>query len=152
MRPPSLALTYRLTGRLEVILVTSSTTLSVHVYFWSILLVWPAFDRTACSRCPWWLLELSQHLSSWKFCQHYELNLNPYCAFSASGIADLFVESISDCFHLLLQKHIHYLSVYFHLTTFKLVNLTESIYWSVLEIDLFCSLYCTFYACVFFVC
>ncbi len=56
---------------------------SVHVYFWSISLVWPAFDRTACSRCPWWLLELSQHLSSWKFCQRYQLNLNPYCAFSA---------------------------------------------------------------------
>lgn len=70
-------------GQLEVILVHSSKTVSVHVYFWGILLLWPAFDRTACSRCPCWLVEPSQHLSSQKVCQHYELMSKPYCAFSA---------------------------------------------------------------------
>jgi len=38
--------------QLEVILVHSSNTVSVHVYFGGILIAWPAFDRTACSRCP----------------------------------------------------------------------------------------------------
>lgn len=46
-------------------------------------LAWPAFDGTACSRCPRWLVEPSQHLSSQKVCQHYELTSKPYCAFSA---------------------------------------------------------------------
>jgi len=38
--------------QLEVILVHSSNTVSVHVYFGGIFIAWPAFDRTACSRCP----------------------------------------------------------------------------------------------------
>lgn len=118
-------------------------------------------EHLACMAC-FWLHSMQQMplmaarvvpaLILMKILSTLWIKSKPLLCLSGSGIADLFVESISDCFHLLLQKHIHYLSVYFHLTTFKLVNLMESIYWSVLEIDLFCSLYCTFYACVFFVC